>query len=101
MCIRDSHVGMSREGEALLAGQRVPDLHRLVITGAGQAFAVRAEADALDRALVPLEGGEALLAGQRVPDLHRPVLTPGGQAFAVRTEADAADPKKVVPNRTV
>src|SRR5205814_137812 len=67
--------GVSFEGARLLARAGVPDLHRVVFGGAGQAGAVGAEAHAGDGVGVPLEGAD-LLAGERVPDLHR--LVPGG-----------------------
>ena len=72
-------LSVSLEGETLLAGARVPDLHRLVITAGGEALAVRAERHAVDTAGVSLEGG-TLLAGARVPDLHRVVFTGGGES---------------------
>ena len=66
---------MALEGEQLLAGRAVPDLHRLVLTPRSQALAVRAERHALDRTGMALEG-EQLLAGRAVPDLHRLVMLP-------------------------
>src|SRR5262249_18721533 len=43
-------------------GLRVPELHRLVGGGAGQAAAVRAPAHAQDPACVPLEGAQVGVA---------------------------------------
>ena len=65
--------GVPLEGEELLAGLRIPHLHRSVSTEPGQAFAVRAEGHAEDLASVPLEG-EEFLAGLGIPHLHRSVL---------------------------
>ena len=62
--------GVPLEGEDLLAGRRVPDPHRPIAAGGGEALAVGAEGHAVTAAGVPLEG-EGLLAGRRVPDLHR------------------------------
>ena len=70
---------MALEGEQLLAGRAVPDLHRLVKARRRQALAVRAERHALDLTGMALEG-EELLAGRDVPDPHRPgqrLPTPG------------------------
>ena len=83
--------GVPLEGEGLLAGRRVPDLHRLVAAGGGEALAVGAERHAVDRAGVPLER-ERLLAGRRVPDLHRLVAAGGGECVAVGAERHASDP---------
>src|SRR5215831_5127542 len=75
---------------------RVPDAHRLVRRGAGQALAVGAEAHAHDPAMVPLED-EELLAALRVPDPHRHVIAGRGQALAVGAEAHAGDLAGVAP----
>src|SRR5262245_52781206 len=64
---------LSRD-EGLLAGGRLPHLHRLVLAPRGQPLPIRAEGHAPDAARVPLEG-EGLLAGGRVPHLHGPVPT--------------------------
>ena len=85
--------GMALEGEQLLAGRAVPDLHRLVIARRRQALAVRAERHAPSDRSNPgmaLEG-EQLLAGRAVPDLHRLVMAPRRQALAVRAERHARD----------
>ena len=83
--------GMALEGEQLLAGRAVPDLHRLVIAPRSQALAVRAERHAHDPTGMALEG-EQLLAGRAVPDLHRLVIARRSQALAVRAERHARDP---------
>src|SRR6516162_6295449 len=71
------------EIENFLARICIPHPYRLVLTSAGQTFAVRAEGDAIHRVGVPLQG-EQLLAGLCIPHLH---LIPGrGQALAVRAE---------------
>src|SRR5262249_23211793 len=81
--------GITLEGEQLLAGRAVPNLHRVVITCRSQALAVRAERKAPHRIGMALEG-EQLLAGRAVPNLHRLVLAPRGQALAVRAERNGA-----------
>src|SRR5262249_21760817 len=88
--------GVPPEGEDLLAPLRVPDPHRLVHGGAGDALAVGAEAHALDLAGVPPEG-EDLLPLLRVPDPHRLVIGGAGDALAVGAEAHARDRAGVLP----
>ena len=51
---------MALEGEQLLAGRAVPDLHRLVIARRRQALAVRAERHARDHTGMALEGESSL-----------------------------------------
>src|SRR5207249_4508497 len=69
------------------------DLLALFVLGC-EAPAVRAEADAGDKARVPLESNEILSAG-RVVHLHRMVRAARGEARAVRTEAHAVHPVRV------
>ena len=79
------------QGEDFLAGGGVPELHRAVPAGGGDAAAVGAERHAADTARVPAQG-EHLLAGGGVPELHRrTVLAGGGDAAAVGAERHAAD----------
>src|SRR5436190_302708 len=73
--------GVPLEREHHLAGPGVPDLHRLVQTGGGEAATVGAERHAIDEAPVSLEG-ERLMSGLGVPDLHRVIPTSGGDAAA-------------------
>src|SRR5262249_59053162 len=67
-----------------------PHLHRLVLGGAGQAFAVGAEADAPQKLGMSLEGAE-VLSLLRVPHLHRLIPAGTGKALAIGAEADTAD----------
>src|SRR5262249_54445820 len=83
------------EGERLLSGVRVPDLHRLVPAARGDALAVSGERHALDRTRVTLDG-ELNLSGPHVPHLHlAPDLaqvklpTHRGDAFPVRGDRQA------------
>src|SRR5262245_66195770 len=71
------------EGQGLLAGDRVPHLHRPVrIVGArGDAFAVGAPGDAVDPTRVTPEG-QGFLARSRVPELHG-VTTVAGNVCVV------------------
>src|SRR5262249_44239881 len=75
-------------GTNFLAPLPIPDLHRLVGAGGGEALAIGAEADAEDLSGVAGEG-EDFLPALGVPHLHRPVRAGGGQACAVGAEADA------------
>src|SRR5262245_27388988 len=68
----------------------VPHLHRLVLTGGGEAVAVGADRRAPDPAGMPLEG-EGFLAGRGIPNLHCLVLTGRGEAVAVGAERHALD----------
>ena len=63
-----THVGVSAEVEHLPAGRRLPDVHRLVFAGRGEAQAVgAAEGDAEDESVVPPRERAEALAGRRVP----------------------------------
>src|SRR5438270_558539 len=77
--------GVAPEGEQLLAGGAVPDLHRPVIAPRCQSLAVRAERHARDTTGMALERKQ-LLAGRAVPDLDRLVPAPRSEALAVRAE---------------
>src|SRR5262249_6526144 len=92
--------GVTLEYADRLAAGRVPDPHRLVRRGAGQALAVGAEGHAIDIAGVAFEG-EDLPAAGRIPDPHlswptnlRPVGLPAGagQEAAVGAEGHPMDP---------
>ena len=74
------HVGVPAEDEHLLAGRRVPDAHRLVLAGRGEAPAVGAERDAEDESVMPAEGAEALGRSSR----PRPSRCPSKLAEARR-----------------
>src|SRR5262249_41664637 len=67
-----------------------PDLHGLILTGRGEAAAIRAERHAPDPVRVTFEG-EGFLPGGRVPDLHGLITTGGSEAAAVRAECHATD----------
>src|SRR5262249_7588909 len=82
-------ISMALEGEQLLAGGGVPDLHRLVGTPRGEAPAVWAERHAPEAVGMPLKGGQ-LLAGGGVPDLHH-VSAPRRAAPAVRAARHACN----------
>src|SRR5262249_22674330 len=73
----------------------LPQPHRPVPAGGGQALAVRAEGDAVDLARVALEGEDAL-TGPRVPDVDGVPIPGGGQAPAVGAEGDARVPPEPV-----
>ena len=89
-------VGVSLEREGLLAGAGVPDLHRLIVAGGGDAASVGAERHAIDPVGVSLEC-ERLLAGAGVPDLHRLIVAGGGDASPVGAERHAIDARRCVP----
>src|SRR5262249_48742683 len=74
-------------GDGLLVSGCSPHLES--VPSGGQAPAIRAKADAGNRAVL-LEC-EGFLARGRVPNLHRPVVGSAGQALAIRAEADAPD----------
>src|SRR5205823_1142144 len=82
--------GVSREGEQLPAGLRVPDLHGPVPASRGQVRAGGAETDAADAARVPGEG-EEFPSRVRVPQLHRVVPSGTGEAAAVAAEGDTEE----------
>ena len=85
------HVRVPFEGEAFLAGGRVPHLHGPVRSwrrrGGGRPGCTPRQ----DSARVPFEG-EAFLAAGRVPHLHGLIPTGGGEAAAVRTVRHGNDP---------
>src|SRR5262249_17598721 len=56
-----------------LAGCRVPDLDRLIVTGRGHALAVGSEGNSSDDARVPLECCY-IAASHGIPDAHRPIV---------------------------
>src|SRR5262249_36810592 len=70
--------------------RRIPDSHRFVSRGAGQASAVGTESHTHYSFRVPLER-KRFLASSRVPDLHCPVPRGTGQASAVRAEGHPVD----------
>src|SRR5262249_12920816 len=74
------------QGEDLLAGLGIPNLHCLVTGTAGEALAVRTEGHAAQPA-VRFEG-DSLVARLQVPQLDHSSTT-AGQAFAVRAERHA------------
>src|SRR5262249_15907865 len=75
----------------------VPQPHRLVGAGGGQARAVAAVRDAEDYAGVAVEGGE-VLTRPAVPQPHRLVGAGGGQALAVGAERHLPDPPPTAPD---
>ena len=80
-------VGVAGQGGAdRLAGVGVPQPHRLVVAGGGQAVPVGAERHTVHRAGVAGEGGADRLAGVGVPQPHRRVVAGGGQAVPVGAE---------------
>src|SRR5205814_2271673 len=83
-------LGVSAEVEHFPAGGRLPNAHRLVFSGRGDARAVGAEGDAEDESVVPLEGAEPL-AARRVPHEQGPVEAGRDELPTVRTERQRAD----------
>src|SRR5262249_57526153 len=73
---------------------RIPEAHRLVLTGGGQALAIRTEGHAPERAFVARER-EDLLAAVQFPDDDPAVFLRRGQPLAVRAEGDAPHPAGV------
>src|SRR5262245_43301586 len=74
-------------GDESLALVGVPDFHRSVIAGAGEAPAVGAEGHPATRAL----DGAELLPRFHIPHFQRPVLAGAGQAPAVGAEGHTVD----------
>src|SRR5579885_1692532 len=84
-----------QQGKTLAGGLRVPDLHRSIIAGRGDAFAIWRPGDGIDCALMPVIEPDKVSAA-RIPDLHYPVLAAGGDVRAVRRPGDAAHGLRVV-----
>src|SRR5262249_59638385 len=70
-------------------GLRLPQLHRTISAGAGEALAVGAKAHAMHSSGVSLEG-EDFLPLLPLPHLYRLILAGAGQALAVGAEAQAS-----------
>ena len=77
-------------GADRLAGVGVPQPHRLVVAGGGEAVPVGAERHTDHRAGVAGEGGADRLAGVGVPQPHRVVVAGGGQPVPVGAERHTA-----------
>src|SRR5206468_7832129 len=89
----DARVAAERPGSGVglvVEWRGVPDLHRTVLAGRGQALAARVEKHMADEIGVPAEG-EDFLAGRELPEFYRLVEAGGGEVPAVGTEADAGD----------
>src|SRR5262249_51443188 len=75
------------EGEDRLPGPRIPDLHGVVRSGAGQTPEVRTKGEG-----IPVQAeSEGLRVSLRIPDLDALVTRAAGQALAVRAEGHASD----------
>ncbi len=69
-----------------LAGRRVPQPYRPVVTRGGKGLAVRTESHCGHPVLVPIECG-AGAAGRHIPQPHFFVVARGGEGLAVGAES--------------
>jgi hypothetical protein len=85
---------VSHELPLLLAGQRVPDLHGLIIAGRSGVRAIGAESDGGHGPGMTLEV-EHLRAGRGVPNLDLPRLVEAGDIVAAERAATRHEPLSI------
>src|SRR5437899_162870 len=88
---------MATQGQCLLAGRRLPDLHGPVVATRGDAVLVRAEGHTPDVGLVAAETTD-FPARRHVPDPHGPIPSGRCETCPLGTEGQIPDKGLVTAN---